>query len=211
MTWRPRSSVSVWCSSDPEAAQAAMSADRSNATINVANILTLIRLLLVPVFVILLLRHRLNTALLIFCLAGLTDGLDGLIARWFNQRTVLGAYLDPVADKMLLISAFVCLAMLKIIPDWLTVIVLSRDVLILIGIAIFTLAEKKFRIRPSFVSKCTTALQIIMVIVTMMAPDFPGLLPAKYWLVWATAVLTTVSGLHYIYIGMNILQQVEDE
>jgi cardiolipin synthase (CMP-forming) len=188
-----------------------MSADRSNSTINVANILTLIRLLSVPVFVILLLRHRLNAALLIFCLAGLTDGLDGFIARWFNQRTVLGAYLDPVADKMLLMSAFICLAILKVIPDWLTVIVLSRDVLIVIGIAIFTLAEKKFLIHPSFASKCTTALQIIMVIVTMMAPDFAGLLPLKVWLVWSTAVLTTVSGLHYIYIGMNILQQVEDD
>jgi cardiolipin synthase len=188
-----------------------MSVERSTATINVANILTLVRLLLVPLFIILLLRHRLKPALLIFCLAGLTDGLDGLIARWFNQRTVLGAYLDPVADKMLLMSAFICLAILKIIPDWLTVIVLSRDVLIVIGIAIFTLAEKKFRIRPSFVSKCTTALQIFMVIVTLMVPGFPGLSTLQHWLLWSTAFLTTVSGLHYIYIGMNILQQVEDD
>jgi cardiolipin synthase (CMP-forming) len=188
----------------------AMRGERSNTTINVANILTLVRLLLTPLFVILLLQYRLKPALLIFCLAGITDGLDGFIARWFNQRTVLGAYLDPVADKMLLMSAFICLAILGIVPDWLTVIVLSRDVLIVIGIAIFTLAEKKFRIRPSFVSKCTTALQIIMIIVTLMVPGSPVLLALQRWLLWSTAVLTTVSGLHYIYIGMNILQQGED-
>jgi cardiolipin synthase (CMP-forming) len=188
----------------------AMRGERSNTTINVANILTLVRLLLTPLFVILLLQYRLKPALLIFCLAGITNGLDGFIARWFNQRTVLGAYLDPVADKMLLMSAFICLAILGIVPDWLTVIVLSRDVLIVIGIAIFTLAEKKFRIRPSFVSKCTTALQIIMIIVTLMVPGSPVLLALQRWLLWSTAVLTTVSGLHYIYIGMNILQQGED-
>lgn len=186
-----------------------MNNGRSNAAINLPNILTLVRLLLTPLFVILLLRDQRNPALLIFCMAGFTDGLDGLIARWFNQRTVLGAYLDPIADKALLMSAFVCLAILEIVPEWLTVIVLSRDILIVIGVAIFTLTEKKFRVRPSLLSKITTAFQIAMVIVSLMEPDMFGI-QAHRLLLWSTAVVTSVSGFHYIYIGMNILQRADD-
>jgi cardiolipin synthase len=186
-----------------------MQTGRSNKTINVPNALTLTRLLLTPLFVILLLRDQRFAALIVFTLAGISDGLDGLIARWFNQRTVIGAYLDPVADKVLLVSAFVCLAILGIIPDWLAVIVLSRDMLIVIGIALLTLTEKKFRIQPSLVSKCATAAQTVMVMVALMAPGITGLRTVQLPLLWATAVLTTISGLHYVYIGMIILQQVE--
>lgn len=187
-----------------------MSTQGSNTVINVPNILTITRLLLTPLFVILLIRDQLTAALMIFFLAGISDGLDGLIARWFNQRTVLGAYLDPVADKVLLMSSYICLAILEIIPAWLTVIVLSRDILIVIGIAIFTLTEKKVRIRPSLISKCTTAVQLVMVIVSLMAPDIHQLQGFQKPLLWTTAILTTVSGLHYIFIGMNLLQQAEN-
>ena len=183
---------------------------QSKTAISSPNILTLTRLLLTPLFVILLLRDQMTLALMVFALAGISDGLDGLIARWLNQRTILGAYLDPVADKVLLMSAFVCLAILRIIPDWLTVIVLTRDILILIGIAIFTLTEKKYRIRPSFVSKCTTAAQILMVTVSLMVPLLPGLRTGQQLMLWTTALLTTASGLHYVYIGMNILQQADE-
>lgn len=187
-----------------------MSTGRSNTAINIPNVLTLVRLLLTPLFVILLLQDRLTAALIIFSLAGISDGLDGFIARWFNQQTVLGAYLDPVADKVLLVSAFVCLAISGIIPEWLTVVVLSRDIIIIIGIAILTLTEKKYRIRPSLVSKCTTVAQIAMVIVSLILPDIPGLQAMQHLLMWTTAALTIVSGLHYLYIGMNILQQAEE-
>ena len=187
-----------------------MSTERSNKAINVPNILTLTRILLTPLFVILLLRNQLSLALIVFAVAGISDGLDGLIARWFDQRTILGAYLDPVADKVMLVSAFVCLAILGIIPDWLAVIVLSRDILIVIGIAIFTLTEKKFQIKPSLVSKWTTAAQTVMVFVFLMAPGIAGLLKVQHLMLWATAALTIISGLHYVYIGMNILQQVEE-
>ena len=181
----------------------------STAAVNVPNLLTLGRLLVTPLFVILLLRGQIPAALLIFILASITDGLDGLIARCFNQRTVLGAYLDPVADKALLMSAFICLAMMGIVPEWLTVIVLSRDILIVIGIAIFTLTEKPFRIRPSLVSKCTTAVQLLMVTVSLTAPLYSGLRPLQLPLVWTTAACTTVSGLHYVWLGMAILQREE--
>ena len=187
-----------------------MKGGRSNATVNVPNILTLGRLLLTPVFVIFLLRDELIPALAVFTLAGITDGIDGLVARWFNQQTVLGAYLDPVADKVLLVCAFVCLAILGMIPDWLAVIVLSRDVLIVIGIAIFTLTEKRYRIRPSSVSKCTTASQIIFIIVTLVGPIYNGFQSLQIPLLWLTAGLTMISGFHYVYIGMQILQTEAD-
>ena len=184
-----------------------MNRGRSNKAINVPNILTLVRLLLTPVFVIFLLRDQLIPALAVFTLAGVSDGLDGLIARWFNQRTVLGAYLDPIADKVLLVSAFVCLAILGIIPEWLAVIVLSRDILIVIGIAVLTLTEKPFHIRPSLVSKCTTATQLILVFTVLLAPGFPESRVVQTPLLWLTAALTMISGFHYIYIGMQILQR----
>jgi cardiolipin synthase len=186
-----------------------MNTERSNTAFSIPNILTLIRILLTPLLVILLLRNQLALALMVFTLAGISDGLDGLVARWLNQRTVLGAYLDPVADKVLLASAFVCLAILGIIPDWMAVIVLSRDILIFLGIAMFTLTEKKIRIRPSFVSKCTTVSQILMVMVSLMVTFIPGLRIVQQLLLWATAMLTIISGLYYVYIGMNILQHAE--
>ena len=93
------------------------------------------RILLTPLFVIFLIRGLYVPALFVFTIAAVSDGLDGFIARVFNQRTILGAYLDPIADKLLLSSAFVSLAVLDILPAWLTVIVISRDVIIFMGIA----------------------------------------------------------------------------
>jgi cardiolipin synthase len=188
-----------------------MNTRRSNTVINAPNILTIIRLLLTPLFVILLIRDQRAAALMVFLLAGISDGLDGFIARWFNQRTVLGAYLDPVADKVLLMSAYICLAVLDIVPAWLTIIVLSRDILIVIGIAIFTLTEKKFKVRPSRTSKCTTTVQLLTVLISLVALDISQLKGPQTILLWTTAGLTAITGLHYIFIGLNILQQAENE
>ncbi|MDQ1331838.1 MAG: hypothetical protein QG578_2108 [Thermodesulfobacteriota bacterium] len=174
--------------------------------INIPNILTIIRILLVPLFVIALIKDLFFSALLLFTVAGLSDGLDGLIARYFNQRTVLGAYLDPIADKLLIISAFASLAVLKIIPGWLTVIVISRDVLILLGIAVFSINDITVDIKPSFVSKCTTVAQISTVIFILLNPEISGAALIKSNLYWMSAGLSILSGFHYIYIGMNILQ-----
>lgn len=181
--------------------------NRLTSTISIPNILTLVRILLTPVFVILLLRDLFPMALLVFAIAGVSDGLDGLIARYLNQRTALGAYLDPAADKLLLVSAFVSLAVLGVIPPWATVIVIARDVIIVLGLAILTLTEKKYEINPSMVSKCTTTAQIITVLVTLYDPAHVKLAMLYPVLLWSTAILTTLSGLHYIYIGMNILQE----
>lgn len=180
---------------------------RTNTTINVPNILTLVRILLTPLFIILLLKNLLTMALFVFALAGISDALDGFIARCFNQKTELGAHLDPLADKLLLLSAYICLAALKIIPSWLTVIVITRDVIIILGIAVLTITDKPYEIRPSIISKCTTAIQLATVFFTLLHPGLPHFRTIQAALFWAAAILTTISGLHYIYIGMNQLQE----
>ncbi len=101
----------------------------------IPNFLTILRVLLTPVLVILLLEERLSEALFVFIIAGVTDGLDGLIARLYKQKSRLGAFLDPLADKILLVTTYVILAVQGLVPSWLTVIVLSRDVLIVLRIS----------------------------------------------------------------------------
>lgn len=163
-----------------------------------------------PVFVILLLKDLFPIALIVFAVAGISDGLDGFIARYFNQRTALGAWLDPMADKLLLVSAFVGLAILKVVPPWVAVIVIARDVIISLGIAVLTLTEKKYEVRPSIVSKCTTTAQIITVMMSLFNPAWAILKSLHLPILWLTAILTILSGLHYIHIGMRILQEPND-
>lgn len=180
---------------------------RFNASFSIPNILTIVRMLLTPLFVILLLRDMFTMALLVFAFAGISDGLDGFIARYFNQRTALGAYLDPMADKLLLVSSFVALAVLDVIPAWVTVVVITRDVIIVLGIATLTLTEKKYEVRPSLVSKCTTTAQIVTVMLFLFDPGRAKLAVLHGPLLWITAILTILSGLHYIYIGMRFFQE----
>ena len=184
-----------------------MPKNRFTSPVSIPNILTVLRILLTPVFVILLLRDMFSMALLVFAVAGISDGLDGLIARYMNQRTALGAYLDPAADKLLLSSAFVALAVLDVLPPWLTVLVIARDVIIVLGLAILTLTEKKYQIKPTMLSKCTTTVQLLMVLVSLYDPGQAKLAWLHHPAIWCTAIFTILSGLHYVYIGMNILQE----
>ncbi|MBI5682505.1 MAG: CDP-alcohol phosphatidyltransferase family protein [Deltaproteobacteria bacterium] len=170
---------------------------------NIPNLLTIFRILLVPVFIILIINYELKTALLVFILAAVTDGLDGLIARVFNQKTKLGAYLDPVADKLLLASAYITLAAQNILPNWLTVIVVSRDVIILIGIVVLVVMGKPVEIKPSMISKTTTALQILTVVFTIVWFSIPSIITSS--LIPLTAIFTIASGIYYIYRGVGRL------
>ena len=174
--------------------------------INIPNILTVSRILLTPLFVIYLVKGMFHFALLVFTIAAISDGLDGLLARYFNQYSALGAYLDPIADKLLLASAFATLAALKVIPAWVTIIVLSRDILIITGIAVFALMGIPFEIKPSLVSKWTTVFQSLTIFLTLLDPKIPGIFWVKPSMFWMTACLTTVSGLHYVYFALNALQ-----
>ena len=175
--------------------------------LNIPNLITVVRIFLGPLFVILLLRDQYIPALLVFTTAGISDGLDGFIARYFNQRTIMGAYLDPIADKLLLMAAYVTMAALELIPEWLTVIVISRDVMICTGIAIFTITQIEFEVRPSVVSKFTTFTQIATVFISLLSTSFSIVDIIKPSLFWVTAIITIASGLHYVYKGLNILQE----
>ena len=146
---------------------------KKEIVINIPNILTVIRILLVPLFVIFLLKNMFHFALLVFTIAAISDCFDGLIARYLNQRTVLGAYLDPLADKLLLSSSFIILAVIKSIPKWLAVIVISRDILIMLGVAIFAMTDIKFEIRPRITSKLTTVFQISTIFLVLLDPKIP--------------------------------------
>lgn len=179
---------------------------RPKLTINIPNILTVLRILLVPLFVIFLIRNLNGYALLVFVLAGVSDGLDGLIARAMNQRSELGAILDPIADKLLLTAAYITLGILHTIPGWLVVVVISRDVIIATGIAVLTFTRVPFEIRPSLVSKWTTALQVITIAFTLLNLQADWADPAQQSLFWGTAAITVLSGLHYTYVGLHILQ-----
>lgn len=172
---------------------------------NIPNLLTIFRISLVPIFVIFVIHNDLWMALIIFILAGITDGLDGFIARLLNQRTVVGAYLDPIADKMLLMSAYIGLAFKDMLPGWLSVIVVSRDIIILAGIAIISLMGKGTEIRPSIASKFTTVFQILTIIIILY--PFPIVYIRLF--IPITAVLTILSGLQYMYRGIKIMGDIK--
>jgi cardiolipin synthase len=180
-------------------------------TVNIPNFITVIRILLTPLFVIFMLREMFPIAILIFTIAGISDGLDGFIARCFNQRTELGAYLDPIADKFLLVASFITLGVQQHIPGWLAVIVISRDIVIVMGIAVLSIMDIKVRIHPSPVSKVTTFAQLTTVFLTLLYPQIPSEPMAKYVMFWITAVLNTVSGLHYMMLGLNTFQNGQDK
>jgi len=175
--------------------------------INIPNALTLLRVLLTPLFAIFLIKHLFGHALWVFAIAALSDGIDGLIARLFRQKTTLGAFLDPAADKLLLVTAFVTLAIQGLIPSWLAVIVISRDIVILFGVALVTITGHTLEPNPPLPSKITTVAQVACVISVLLGYNAPNLDGLKGALFWFTAGMTMVSGLQYMYMGLNILQE----
>jgi cardiolipin synthase len=174
---------------------------------NLPNILTLTRVLLIPLFVIFIINKFFEWALFTFAIAGITDGIDGLIARITHQRTELGAYLDPIADKLLLSAAFISLAITEIVPSWLVVIVITRDVIILVGFLVMFLTGYRPKIQPSLLSKITTVFQIATILLVLMAGYSPVFQQLSVIAIYGTAVITILSGSHYIYIGTQILNE----
>ncbi|HVR72284.1 MAG TPA: CDP-alcohol phosphatidyltransferase family protein [Vicinamibacteria bacterium] len=173
--------------------------------LTVANQLTLLRMGLAPLLVVLVLSGERVWALAVFLVAGLTDLLDGLIARLGRQQTTLGAMLDPVADKILLSSSFVALtwttSLEVTIPAWLTVTTLSRDAIILASVAIINLTVERRIFYPSLLGKLCTGSQLVTVALVLLVNaigwDFTAL-PLVYWV---TLALTVASALHYVYLA----------
>ena len=174
-----------------------------SSVLTVANLLTVLRLILIPVFVTALYYQQFTWALVVFFAAAVTDGLDGLAARSFNQKTQLGAILDPMADKLLLVTAFVILSMPRFtltdpIPFWLTAVTISRDVIIVLAAAVINMTTGFSRFRPSIPGKLNTLVQIVTIVFFLAANAFDLLkeyLPVVYYTTLAMAVF---SGLHYI-------------
>ncbi len=171
----------------------------------VPNLITSIRILLTPIFIIYLINDNIFSALLLFILAGVSDALDGFIARVFNQKSRLGAILDPLADKILLTSAFVVLPLKGYFDPWLSVIVISRDILIMLGVLILFLNSQKFFIKPTFISKITTFLQLMTVFFVLLSEHLGTFQQMKAPMFWATGLLTIISGLHYMRHWFGIM------
>jgi cardiolipin synthase len=173
-----------------------------------ANWLTIIRILLVPVFVTLLVYNRTGWALGSFVLAGVTDTLDGYIARTRGTKTRLGAFLDPLADKLLLTAAFVTLTYKfpRIMPFWLTAVVLSRDLVLILVAALVMLTGGQVHPAPTWLGKTSTGFQMVTAGLALLAVGLADALwPLRYLLIPATAVLTIASGVQYLVIGPRYL------
>ena len=164
------------------------------------NLLTLLRLIFVPFVVVAIQQQKYAWALAIFIVAGMTDGLDGLLARWLKQKTTLGQYLDPIADKLLLSTMFLMLSISHIIRWPVTIMVFSRDIIILIVCTLLYATGTMKVFRPTWFGKANTAVQILSVplaLIYQIAPYNSARL-GKRWSIYATMALTTISGVHYV-------------
>jgi cardiolipin synthase len=186
----------------------------SSEILNLPNCLTLLRIGAIPLFLILLTEGRYTEALIVFALAGITDSLDGAIARLTNSRTTLGSYIDPLADKLLLVSSFLILTFLGFIPHWLAILVISRDVIILLGFGVlFMITGRSIIVRPTFIGKACTFFQLLTVTQTLVAlHNSDWQLPLLwYGTLTLAGTATAVSGLQYLARAFQWLHAQPEE
>jgi cardiolipin synthase (CMP-forming) len=192
-----------------------------NNILTIPNLLTFLRMALVPVFASLLYYGYFGWALFVFFFAGVSDGVDGFVARRFNQQSELGTILDPIADKLLMTTAFVILTLPHILPAdnkhfpvafWVSAAVIGRDVLIVtVALAIFIMTD--FRgFKPSFLGKASTVVQILAIGIILFAAVFPAYsgyyLPTTYFIV---TLLAVTSGVHYIYHVAKLMNEKKED
>ncbi|MGE0639187.1 MAG: CDP-alcohol phosphatidyltransferase family protein [Thermoanaerobaculia bacterium] len=180
--------------------------------LTVPNLLSIFRMGLIPLFVVSVLEGRTGRAVACFAVAGITDALDGFIARFWKQQSALGAYLDPLADKLLLVTAYVVLAIPHlreglVIPAWITALVITRDVVIVLVALLLHLAASVSRFPPSPLSKVNTAVQLIAVIVVLLSDRGPQVEAVASILVLLVAALTVGSGIEYIVRANRMASQ----
>lgn len=187
-----------------------------SSVLTVANLLTVLRLILIPVFVTAAYYQNFDWALCVFFAAAITDGLDGLVARAFNQKTQLGAILDPMADKLLLVTAFIVLSFPRFtvtppIPFWLTATAISRDVFIVLGALVINMTTGFSDFRPSVPGKVNTFVQIVMIVFFLTANAFDyfsRFLPLAFYV---TLAITVFSGIHYIWHVNHLMNEQEKQ
>ena len=165
----------------------------------IPNLITIFRLVLVPLVVLMILQGRWGAAFTAFVIAGVSDGIDGYIARRFDMRSEFGAIIDPLADKALLVSIYITLAVVGVLPDWVAVVVVSRDVFMVMAIMVSWLMDRRMEIRPMFIGKMNTAAQIgfaaLILSTKAFGVDLGGFDDA---LMITVAVLTVLSGGAYL-------------
>jgi len=166
---------------------------------DIPNVISVLRILLVLPVIYLLLHNRFREAMLLFFVAGVSDALDGFLARQFDWRSRLGGILDPLADKFLLVSVFLCLGWLDALPWWLVGLVILRDLVIVAGALAYHLTVEKLEAEPSLISKLNTALQILLALLVVYDLGFAELPRPLLWgMVYAVALTTVLSGIDYV-------------
>jgi len=176
--------------------------------LNVPNTLTIVRIVIIPVFLTAIVYKRYSYAFYLFIVAAVTDIFDGLFARLKDQRTSLGMFLDPLADKFLIVTAIIILSVYGRIPKWLAIIVISRDIIVVIGWFLLYLVTGSAKVEPSLPGKATIWVQSIFIAYVLMNMTFfymPALYPVFQWI---TAGITIISGLHYIYRGFRLTHAI---
>jgi cardiolipin synthase len=184
----------------------------SEPIFTLANQLTLLRMLLIPAFVLLVVYGEFGWALIVFLIAGATDAFDGLAARQAGQKTTLGAWLDPAADKLLLVTTFVVLTLPNLglvnrIPIWLTVLVISRDVGIVLTVAIVSLAMGPRTFKPSLLGKTATAFFIVTCVVVMFYNYLGTTSIVVDAFIWGSLAITLASGIDYVFRVARIINR----
>jgi cardiolipin synthase len=179
-----------------------------SAVLTTANQLTILRIVFVPVFIILLVYHELGWAFSTFVAAGITDVLDGVIARRFGQKTSIGAALDPIADKLLMTSSFLILSLPQMefhnaIPRWLTIVIIFRDVFMVVVSTTVVLMAGWRVFRPSPYGKASTVMQVLTVLVVLYANWQNLVVPELHILFYMTGLMTAFSGIHYLVRGLR--------
>jgi cardiolipin synthase len=172
--------------------------------LNLPNTLTITRIVMIPLFTTAVIYKRYDYALYIFIIAALTDAFDGLVARLANQKTELGTFLDPLADKFLLVTAFIVFSINDLIPTWLTITVISRDLIVVIGWMLIYLITHTSSVKPTLTGKTAIAMQLLLLCYILLMVNFVALPDIRNILMWITAALTVMSGLHYIYRGLKL-------
>ena len=179
-----------------------------SAVLTTANQLTILRIIFIPVFIIFISYGWNGLALAIFVAAGLTDVLDGIIARRFGQKTTVGTVLDPLADKLLMVTSIVILSLPQmgfpnLMPRWLTILLISRDVLMMLVALIIVLMVGWRFFKPSIYGKASTAIQVVTVLAVLYGNWRDQVIPQLQLLYYATGALTAFSGLHYLVTGRD--------
>ena len=173
--------------------------------LNIPNALTILRILLIPVIVGFLVYDHFDFALVALLIAALTDALDGSIARMANQKTEFGAYLDPLADKLLLVTTFLTFSLLDMVPAWSVIVVVSRDMILLTGTLLARLTDTEINVSPSLLGKATTVFQLVYIILVLVFFSYQFDPASLTPLLYAMSILTVASGLHYILRSVHTI------